>query len=156
MSLADLSKYVDIFYIGGTKNGALFGEAIVINNKKLQKNFRFHVKQRGALLAKGTAIGLQFRELFTDNLYFELAEHATKMAQKLATGLKEQDISFLTEPVSNQIFPILDNRLISKLETKYAFYVWARVDENKSAIRLVTSWATKEEFVDKFIEDLKG
>lgn len=155
LALPEISSLVDVFYIGGTKNGALFGEAIVINNPALQENFRFHLKQKGALLAKGRALGVQFRELFKDNLYLELAAHANDMAQKLAKGLEQNKVSFLAKPASNQIFPILDNSLIAKLEDKYGFYVWVKIDENKSAIRLVTSWATKEEFVDKFIEEVK-
>lgn len=156
LTLSEISNLVDIFYIGGTKNGALVGEAIVINNPALQENFRFNLKQKGALLAKGRVLGVQFRELFIDDLYFELATHANNMAQKLVKGLESNGTTFLTMPVSNQIFPILENNLIEKLEAKYGFYVWVKdVNENQSAIRLVTSWATKEECVDKFIEDVK-
>lgn len=155
LTLSELSKLVDIFYIGGTKNGALLGEAIIINNNKLKENFRFHLKQKGALLSKGRVIGIQFLELFKDDLFFELGKHANLMASKLAEGIKKSGYKFLTKPVSNQIFPILPNKLIEKLNKRYGFYGWSKIDDKKSAIRLVTSWATKEEFVDKFISELK-
>ncbi len=154
LTLAQLSKLVDVFYIGGTKNGALLGEAIVINNDKVKENFRFHLKQKGALLAKGRVVGIQFLELFKDDLFFDLGKHANSMALKLAKGIEKAGYRFLTRPVSNQIFPILPNALIGKLSKKYGFYVWTKTDDKNSAIRLVTSWATKEEGIDKFISDL--
>ncbi|MBP9759283.1 aminotransferase class V-fold PLP-dependent enzyme [Candidatus Dojkabacteria bacterium] len=153
-SIADLVNWVDAFYIGGTKNGALLGEAIVIVNDKLKENFRYSLKQRGALMAKGRVLGAQFLGLFTDNLYFDLAKNANAMAAKLTSGMKEQGYEFLTESSTNQIFPILPNEIIEKLQEFYDFYVWAKVDETKSAIRLVTSWATKEENVNEFLMDL--
>ncbi len=155
LTLSELSNYVDIFYIGGTKNGALLGEAIVINNEQLKENFRFHLKQKGALLAKGRILGIQFLELFKDDLFFELGKHANSMAGKIAKGIEKFDYGFLTEPVSNQIFPILPSKLIEKLSKKYKFYVWNEVNDDNSAIRLVTSWATKEEIVDTFISDIE-
>ncbi len=155
LTLSELSKLVDIFYIGGTKNGALLGEAIIINNNELKENFRFHLKQKGALLAKGRILGIQFLELFKNDLFFELGKHANSMASKLVSGIKKSGYKFLTDPVSNQIFPIFPNKLIQKLNKKYGFYVWKKIDDKNSVIRLVTSWATKEEFVSQFIEDLK-
>ena len=155
LSLHDISNLVDIFYIGGTKNGALLGEAIVINNPGLKKEFRFHLKQKGALLAKGRILGIQFLELFKDNLFLDLGEHANKMARMLGEGIRKTNYGFLTKPASNQIFPILPNKLIEKLEKKYGFYVWEKVDDKNSAIRLVTSWTTKEEAVIQFIFDLE-
>jgi threonine aldolase len=155
LTICELAKLVDVFYIGGTKNGALLGEAIVIINDELKDNFRFYLKQNGALLAKGRILGVQFLELFKDNLFFDLAKDANRMASKLAKGIKKHRYKFLTEPVSNQIFPILPNLLIKKLSEQYEFYIWSKVDDNNSAIRLVTSWATTEESVDQFIEDLK-
>lgn len=154
LSLAQIAKLVDVFYIGGTKNGALIGEAIVIINGKLKENFRFYIKQRGALLAKGRIFGIQFIELFSNNLFYDLATHANAMAQKLAEGIKKRGYGFLTKAVSNQLFPILPDKLIEGLSEKYGFYVWAKYDEGNSSIRLVTSWATKEEFVDEFLKDL--
>lgn len=154
-TLADLAALVDSFYIGGTKNGALFGEAIVINHPDLQKEFRYHLKQRGALLAKGRAISLQFQALFTDNLYFEIATHANRMATILADAIEQEGYGFLTPPVSNQIFPILPNGVVEGLQKEYGFYVWSP-GKSESAIRLVTSWATREDAVREFIERLKS
>jgi threonine aldolase len=107
VTLVDLASLVDIFYIGGTKNGALLGEAIVINNKSLQDNFHYHLKQRGALLAKGRLLGIQFFELFKDDLFFNLAKHANAMAAQLTAALKNCGYKFLTNSTTNQIFPIL-------------------------------------------------
>lgn len=156
LKLEDLSKILDAFYIGGTKNGALLGEAIVINNDILKENFRFHIKQKGGLLAKSRILGIQFLELFKDDLYFDLAKHANNMAFKLSQGIENLNYKLLYEPVSNQIFPIFPNSVIEKLNQKYDFYIWNKTDNNNSSIRLVTSWATKEEFVDRFIEDLNN
>jgi len=155
LTLSEISKLVDIFYIGGTKNGALLGEAIIINHDELKENFRFYLKQKGALLAKGRILGIQFLELFKEDLFFELGKHANLMALKLAGGIKKSGYKFLTVPASNQIFPIFPNKLIQKLNKKYGFYVWRRINDKNSAIRLVTSWTTKEEFVSQFIKDLK-
>lgn len=156
LNLSELSKLVDVFYIGGTKNGALLGEAIVINNDKLKEEFRFNLKQRGALLAKGRLIGIQFLELFKNDMYFKLASHANMMAAKLSSHIEDLGYQFLTKSTSNQIFPILPNELIHQLNKKYSFYVWSQIDDHMSAIRLVTSWATKEDAVDSFIKDLKA
>lgn len=154
VTLADLSRLTDVFYIGGTKNGALLGEAIVIINPELTKVLGYHLKQRGALMAKGRILGVQFLELFKDDLFFELANHANSMAMKLSRAIKSNGYSFLTESTSNQIFPILPNSLISELSKKYGFYIWKKIDENTSAIRLVTSWATDEKMVEQFITEL--
>lgn len=156
LSLNDIARLTDIFYIGGTKNGALFGEAIIIVNDSLKENFRFCLKQRGALLAKGRVLGLQFLELFKNDLYFELARHANYMAIKLAEGIRNHGYDFWSDIYSNQIFPIFPDMLIEKLDKKYGFYVWFKIDKNNSAVRLVTSWATKESAVDDFLEDLKN
>ena len=154
LKLADLYILTDVFYIGGTKNGAIIGEAIVINNDSLKKDFNYHLKQRGALLSKGRLMGIQFLELFKENLYFELATHANNMAKKMADAIKEKGYSFLTEPQSNQLFPIFPNTLIAQLSEKYEFYIWEKVDNDKSIVRLVTSWATQEDKVDEFIGDI--
>jgi len=155
LTLPEISELVDIFYIGGTKNGALLGEAIVINRKELQDNFKYYIKQHGALLAKGRILGAQFIGLFTDNLYFDLAKHANLMAMKLSKGISQAGYSFLTPSPTNQIFPIFPNKLIDKLKKEYLFYPWQKIDNNSTAIRLVTSWATKEEAVDEFLKDLQ-
>lgn len=155
MKLSDLARLCDAFYIGGTKNGALLGEALVFCNPSLKADFRFFIKQKGALLAKGRLIGIQFLELFRDDLYYELAAHANKMAGVLREGILEAGYSFLIQTSTNQIFPILPNSLIEKLMDNFSFYVWEVIDTELSAVRLVTSWATKEEYVLAFINDLK-
>ncbi|TSC85369.1 MAG: threonine aldolase [Microgenomates group bacterium Gr01-1014_7] len=156
ITLPEVSNLVDVFYIGGTKNGALLGEAIVINNPGLQEDFRYHLKQKGALLAKGRILGIEFLELFRDDLYFELASHANQMASQLIEGITNLGYKFLVESPTNQIFPILPNRLIERLKERYGFYVWTEVDAENSGIRLVTSWATPEEAVAKFLSYLKS
>lgn len=156
IELSDLGTLVDAFYIGGTKNGALLGEALVICKPSLKEDFRFHMKQKGALLAKGKLLGIQFLTLFEDELYFDLARQANLMGNTISKAVKAEGYAFLTASSTNQIFPIFPNALISKLQENYSFYVWEKVDENFSAIRLVTSWATSEEKVSNFIEDLKS
>lgn len=154
LSLADVAKYTDVFYIGGTKNGALLGEAVVFSRPDLLPDFDYILKQKGALLAKGRVLGIQFLELLKDDLYFDLASHANRMAMKMATALKEKGFSFLTQSTTNQIFPIMPIVLIDALSQNYSFYEWTAVDEHHSAVRLITSWATDEEKVDEFIRDL--
>lgn len=154
LTLEDLANLTDIFYIGGTKNGALIGEAIIINNSKLNEDFRYHIKQKGGMLAKGRLIGIQFAEMFNNDLFFEMGKHANAMAKKLAEGIAGKGYNFLTVPSSNQIFPILFNNEIERLQENFEFFVWQKMDEEKSAIRLVTSWATPEEQVDHFLKQL--
>ncbi len=156
LTLAQLSQWVDVFYIGGTKNGAMLGEAILIINDNLKENFRFHLKQKGALLAKSRIFGIQFVELFKDDLFFRLAEHANAMALKLSRSIEKMGYQFISKSTTNQIFPIFKQDLINRLSKKYGFYVWKNVDDQHSAIRLVTSWATKEEVIDKFIADVEA
>ena len=156
LELSDLPELVDAFYIGGTKNGALLGEALVICRDNLNEDFRYHIKQKGGLLAKGRLLGIQFLELFRDNLYFDLAAHANAMADILKNGITQAGYLFLTDSPSNQIFPILPNYLIEKLQEKYLFHMSTKVDADNSAIRLVTSWATEENAVLSFIQDMKN
>ncbi|MFI0347521.1 MAG: threonine aldolase family protein [Chthoniobacterales bacterium] len=154
--LQDIANYSDAFSIGGTKNGALLGEAIVIVNVQLQEKFRYYLKQHGALLAKGRALGIPFIEFFNENLYFENAKHANQMAQKLATGIKSQGYHFASPPVTNQIFVIFPDQLIKKLQKKYGFYVWSKATSPKNSIvRFVTSWATEEKAVQMLLDDMK-
>lgn len=156
LTLKDISNLCDAFYIGGTKNGALLGEALVIINKNLDRDFTYSMKQKGALMAKGMVIGVQFEELFKNDLYFELANHANSMAMLLKKGIKELGYNFLLETTTNQIFPIFPNEIIEKLHENFNFYVWSSTDEKNSSVRLVTSWATKEENILEFLEKLKN
>ena len=155
LTLSEIAQLTDAFYIGGTKNGALMGEALVICKESLKEDFRYHIKQKGGLLAKGRLLGIQFEELFESGLYFELARHANKMAEILKESFLSLGYSFLTHSPSNQIFPVLPNSLIEMLEKDYSFYRWKTMDEHHSAIRLVTSWATEERKVIEFVSKLK-
>lgn len=155
LTLADIAALTDVFTIGGTKNGGLFGEAVVVVHPGLRNGFGYHLKQRGALLAKGRVLGLQFRELFRDNLIFELARNANICAQTIARGIERLGYSFLVPPSSNQLFPILPKRVIDALAEKYMFHIWQRVDGEQAAIRLVTSWATTEAVCAEFVSELE-
>lgn len=155
VTLEDIATLVDIFWIGGTKAGALIGEAIVVCNPVLKKDFAFHIKQRGGMLAKGRLLGIQFKELFGDEqLIFSLARHANAMAAKLASGIKERGYEFAAETETNQLFPVLPNSVIAKLQQDFSFYIWQKVGHEQSVVRLVTSWATDEHQVDAFLEKL--
>lgn len=156
LTIQDVAKLTDAFYIGGTKNGALLGEALIFKNTDLANEFEFSLKQKGAMLAKGRVLGIQFIELFKNDLYFKLAKHANNMAMKIADAIKNCGYSFLTDPATNQLFPILPKELIEKLNKKYLFYIWKEIDESNSAIRLITSWATEENIVDELIHHIKA
>ena len=155
VTLPDLAKLTDVFYIGGTKNGALLGEAIVIVNPALQSDFRYALKQRGALLAKGRVIASQFVALFEGDLYLELARHANASAQRLQQGLTDLGFAFQTQSPTNQIFPIMHNRLVAKLQQLYGFLIWEALDDDTSVIRLVCSWATPMAKVEQFLSDVQ-
>ncbi len=156
LTMSDLTSLLDVFYIGGTKNGALLGEAIVIANPELKEDFRYFLKQRGALLAKGRILALQFIGLFKDGLYYSLARHANELAQRLAKGIMDLGYQMYSQSPTNQIFPIFPNHVIDQLWENYDFYVWTKIDEGSSAVRLVTSWATPEKCVDGFLEKLSS
>lgn len=156
MTLQDVSELTDMFWIGGTKAGALIGEAIVIPNNELARDFPFFIKQRGALLAKGRLLGLQFVELFSNDLFFESARHANQMAEKLSDAIAAAGYSFAATTESNQLFPILPDTVIDQLQKQFQFYVWGKVENNCSVVRLVTAWSTEEQQVDAFIEGLEN
>ncbi|OON95205.1 MAG: threonine aldolase [Epulopiscium sp. Nele67-Bin005] len=155
MRMADIAKYTDAFYIGGTKNGALFGEALVITNPELQKDFKYLIKQRGALLAKGRLLGIQFKILFEDDLFYKLALHANQTAQTLQIGLKDMGYNMLVESNSNQIFVYMSDEVIDKLKQQFDFEVWTPAGDKPAVIRLVTSWATEPHEVEKFLVTAK-
>ena len=152
LELKDIAELTDIFYLGGTKNGALLGEVIIITGNDLRPNFTFNIKQKGALLAKGRLLGIQFLELMKDDLYFDLAKNANQQAMKIKKALSERGVQFLSDTSTNQIFPILSNKIIEVLSEKFEFYIWKKIDENLSAIRLITSWNTQNESVEEFIK----
>ena len=156
VTLQDLANLTDVFYIGGTKVGALFGEAVVITHPLLKRDFRYIIKQKGGMLAKGRLLGVQFDTLFTDDLYFEISRHAISLSEKIRNALIEKNLPFLVPSPTNQLFPVLKNTDLEKLKEKYTFSTWAKPDSEHTAIRICTSWATKEENVEKLIEDIKA
>ena len=154
MSLADIAKYTDMFWLGGTKMGALFGELIIIPNPHLAIDFNIYLKQHGGLMAKGYLLALQFCELLKDDLYLTLCRHANAMASKLAQGIANQGYELHVKTQSNQVFALLPQALITRLKQDFEFYEWQQLEDGRSIIRLVTSWATPEAQVDKFINCL--
>ena len=155
LTLPEIAEYTDVFYIGGTKVGALFGEAVVITDPAIAKDFRYMIKQKGAMLAKGRLLGLQFETLFTDGLYFQIADHADRMAMKLKEAFRKKGYPLLFDSYTNQQFPVIPNSHLGQLKEKYVYNFWERVDRTHSAVRFCTSWATKEEAVDALIRDLE-
>jgi threonine aldolase len=155
LTLTDLGKYCDAFYLGGTKNGLLFGEALVINNPLLAKDFRFNIKQKGGLLAKGFLLGAQYSALMKDQLYLKLARHANNMGQQIKKALIKYKYPLFSNSNTNQIFVKLPNSLIKKLQNDFIFSIWSNVDAKHSIVRFVTSYATSKEEVDALIKALK-
>ena len=155
VTIQDIARLCDIFYIGGTKVGALFGEAVVIANKELARDFRYLIKQRGGMLAKGRLLGVQFDALMEDGLYFRIAKKADDMADQIRASLRKAGYPLAVEGITNQIFPILPDKVLAELEKKYVFCPNGRVDETHSSIRICTSWATTQEAVDALCADLE-
>lgn len=156
LTLADIARLVDVFYIGGTKNGALFGEALIICSPDLKPDFRFMIKQKGAMLAKGWLLGIQFEELFQNHIFFEMAEHANEMAEQLRKGFVTCGYPFHWNSTTNQLFPILPNDVIEKLRKDFIFSSQVKIDETHTCVRFVTSWATRPEGVAAFLNELKN
>jgi threonine aldolase len=153
MTMEDFGNLgLDMFYIGGTKNGGMYGEALVIQNDIFNKDFRHFIKQSGGMMSKGRFIGLQFARFFDeDNLWLNLAWHANEMAQLIFNGLKGLGVEFDLSADANQVFPILDNKVHEQLSKDYGYYPWNKVSDNKTKLRFVCSWATSKEKVDEFI-----
>ncbi|WP_107924571.1 threonine aldolase family protein [Lysinibacillus parviboronicapiens] len=156
LTLADIAKLCDVFYIGGTKIGALFGEAVVIIKEDLKKDFRYLMKQNGGLLAKERLLGIQFEVLFEDGLYYEISKHAVEMANMIRQAFVEKGFSLRYDSKTNQQFPILPNDVLAILGEKYSFSFWEKVDATHSVVRFCTSWATKKEHVEMLVADIKG
>lgn len=152
LDLPSIAAFCDVFYIGGTKVGALFGEAVVITNDTLKEDFRYNIKQRGGMLAKGRLLGLQFITLFEDNLYFQISAHAAMLADRIRETLDEMGIKFKIDSPTNQIFPILPDTLLEELKKEFAYTYDARIDATHSSIRFCTSWGTREEHVDALLK----
>ena len=148
LTLPELARLCDVFYIGGNKVGALFGEAVVIMNDALKRDFRLMMKQRGGMLAKGRLLGVQFDALFTDDLYFRIARHANVMAKKIHAIFEENGYSFLFDSPTNQQDPIMSDAELAELGKDFGYEYWERVDAAHSAVRFCASWATTQENVD--------
>ena len=155
LTLPDLARLTDAFYIGGTKNGVLFGEALVMTTPC--PHFRWHMKQRGAILAKGRLLGVQFKAILEDGLYFDLARHANDLAFRLRDGITALGYPFPVPSPSNQQFPVLPDPVVAKLQAMgYEFEIDHTEDESHTCIRLITSWATPEAAVEQFLKDLEN
>ena len=154
VTLADIAEYCDVFYIGGTKVGALCGEAVVFTKGNKPAHFMNSVKKRGALLAKGRLLGIQFDTLFTDDLYFRISRHAIDMAEKMKTIFRERGFHFYIESPTNQQFVVLENGLMEKLKEKIAFSFWEKADESHTVVRFASSWSTTEEDLRELREAL--
>lgn len=156
VTLADLARLTDVFYIGGTKLGALMGEAVVISNEALKRDFRYLIKQRGGLLAKGRLLGIQFETLFENGLYFDISRNAVNLAVKLRDALGGMGFGFLHASPTNQQFPILPDALLNGLRKQHTFSTWAKVDAGHTAVRFCTSWGTTEAEIDELIGDVRA
>ncbi|MDD2978729.1 MAG: low specificity L-threonine aldolase [Hespellia sp.] len=154
LTLEDITDLCDVFYIGGTKVGTLFGEAVVFPNPDLARDFRYLIKQNGGMLAKGRLLGIQFLALFEDNTYFKIARHADELAMQIKNALKAKGYQFLYDSNTNQQFPILPDVVVQQLEKKYVFSFWQKVGDNHTAVRFCTSWGTKAEEVNQLVMDI--
>lgn len=155
VTMADLARLCDVFYIGGTKVGAMFGEAVVISNPAIAEDFRYLMKQRGGMLAKGWLLGAQFEALMENNLYFEIGAYADRLADTIRATLDELGYGYLVPGTANLIFPILPDALLEELGKNFTFEEMGRVDDTHRAIRFCTSWATKPESVDALCKALR-
>ncbi len=158
LTLQDFARLTDVFYIGGTKVGALFGEAVVITNENIKKDFRYLIKQHGGMLAKGRLLGIQFETLFqptkTGILYTDISKHAITQAMRIKKAFADKGFEFCPESYTNQQFPVMKKAEIDELAKKYAFEIFAKLGEDSYQVRFCTSWATVEKNVDELIEDI--
>lgn len=154
ISMADLAKFADVFYIGGTKVGALFGEAVVFTKNNTPKHMITQIKQHGALLAKGRLLGVQFDALFTDDLYLEMGKNALECATVIRSALVEKGYSLFMENPTNQIFVVMENDMLESFGAKVSYGFWEKYDDKHTVIRIATSWATKKDDVDELIKIL--
>lgn len=154
LTFKDIMENSDVFYFGGTKNGLPYGEMIVINNEDIYKYFHYHLKNRGAMLAKTYVVSLMFLTLLKDDLYLKLAEHANKMSQKLKSDLSDIGVDICYPNLTNQLFIKLNKKKVDELANLYAFEIWEDLGEEQ-IIRLVTSWSTPASICDEFVNDIK-
>ena len=154
LNLQDYANLCDVFYLGGTKCGALFGEAVVINNPDLDQDFRYAIKQHGAMLAKGRLLGLQFEALFEDGLYLQLGRHGVEQALRIREACLRRGLPLHFDSRTNQQFPVLTRAQRERLEEKYAFTFWEQLDDDRAVVRFCASWATDPAAVDALTADL--
>lgn len=154
-TLTELGALCDVFSIGGTKNGALFGEAVCIQNPSIAEDFRYIMKQRGGMLAKGWLLGLQFDVLLEDGRYFQISQQAVDRAMEIRAALEALGIPFWSDSWTNQLFPILPNEALTALEREYVFNHTEKMDDTHTAVRICTSWATTEAQTQALIADLR-
>ena len=155
VTLTDIARLCDVFYIGGTKVGALFGEAVVISHPALKEDFRYLIKQHGGMLAKGRLLGLQFDVLMEDELYLKISTHAVEQADRIRQKIRDLGYPFLVEGISNQIFAIFPDSLLEQLSEKFVFCEQERMDDSHRAVRFCTSWATRPEDVYALCRELE-
>ena len=155
VTLPDIARLCDVFYIGGTKVGALFGEAVVFSNRAIAEDFRYLIKQHGGMLAKGRLLGVQFDALFEDDLYLKISEHAVRMADQIRNTFDSLGVKYLVPGVTNQIFPILSDDFLAELGKKFVFTDMERVDDTHRCVRFCTSWASTQENVDALCAELR-
>lgn len=155
LTLPDIARLADVFYIGGTKQGALFGEAVVITKESLKPCFRYNIKQNGGMLAKGRLLGIQFAELFRDGLYFEIAKGANAQAAKVREALAENGFELYGTSPTNQVFTVMDDSQMAALGEKIGFEYWEKAPDGRSVIRICTSWATTDAQVKTVTDALK-
>lgn len=154
VDLPFLARVCDAFTIGGTKCGLLFGEAIVITGEAYRDCFRYHIKQRGAMLAKGRLFGVQFEAMLKDNLYVEASRKANRQARQIKQAFMDKGYPLFCDTLANQIFIVLPNGAVNALKEKYVITYWGKVDENHAAVRLVTSVCTRDEDVEALLKDI--
>ena len=157
VDIKTLAELCDVFYIGGTKNGALFGEAVVFPKPETVnlRQFTTIIKQQGGLLAKGRLLGLQFEALFEDGLYYRNAKHANTQAMKIKQAFKEKGVPFLIDSPTNQQFPILTSEQNDELSKNFSYESWQPLEDGRVAVRFCTSWATADENVDELVQSIK-
>lgn len=156
LTLKDIAALADVFYIGGTKQGALFGETVVIRNDCLKADFRYNIKQNGGMLAKGRLLGIQFGTLFEDGLYFEIAKRANTLAQRIKDAATAHGIRLFGSSPTNQVFLVVENSKLAALEERIGYEYWQKYDDSSSVVRVCTSWATTDEAVDILIDAINS
>lgn len=152
LTIWELARLCDLFTIGGTKVGALFGEAVVMSGPEWSRDFRYHIKQRGGMLAKGRLLGLQFLTLMEKDLYLEISRSAVEKALAIRDALRRKGVPFLIDSPTNQQFPIFTDEALEKLSQQFAFGFWEKTDESHTCVRICTSWATQQSQLDALIQ----